>query len=153
MIYLDYNASTPIDPAVRDAMLPYLSTLYGNPSSGHSMGRSVKTTVEKARKQVAGLIGASSDEVIFTSGGTEASNNVIKGVARALRNRGPPTPVMTWDFHQPGRVLVCGPIEIKYWSDQEWGRRIRYGVVGCERRSRRLDALGCQLEERVSGSH
>ena len=109
MIYLDYNASTPIDPAVRDAMLPYLSALYGNPSSGHSMGRSVKTAVEKARQQVAGLLGASSDEVIFTSGGTEASNHVIKGVARALRDRG--RHIITSAIEHPAVINPCRWLE------------------------------------------
>jgi cysteine desulfurase len=86
-IYLDYNATTPIDPAVVQAMLPYLgqgddvfSSQFGNPSSTHSYGQTAHEAVEHARGQVADLIGAQPDEIVFTGGGTEASNQAIKGV-------------------------------------------------------------------------
>jgi len=88
MIYLDYNASTPVDPAVREAMLPYIERYYGNPSSGHTLGKHERVAVETARAQVAVLLGASLSEIVFTSGGTESNNHVIKGVAFALRDRG-----------------------------------------------------------------
>jgi cysteine desulfurase len=88
MIYLDYNASTPVDESVRDAMLPYLGRTYGNASSSHAMGRAIREGVEKARCQVASLLGASPEEIVFNSGGTEGCNHVIKGVAYALRERG-----------------------------------------------------------------
>lgn len=88
MIYLDYNATTPTDPAVTEAMLPYLREHYGNPNSGHAMGRSVREAVESARASVARLIGAKADEISFTSGGTEASNWAIKGAAFAEKRRG-----------------------------------------------------------------
>ncbi len=78
-IYLDYNATTPLDPAVLDAMTPYLQTHFGNPSSAHVYGKTAHDAVERARAQVAALIGAQPDEIIFTSGGTEASNHAIKG--------------------------------------------------------------------------
>src|SRR5262245_36945480 len=78
-IYLDYNATTPIDPAVREAMLPYLSGHFGNPSSTHAYGKEAHVAVEKARRQVADLIGAEPDEIVFTGGGSEASNQAIKG--------------------------------------------------------------------------
>ncbi len=81
MIYLDYNATTPVDPAVVDAMLPFLRDGYGNPSSGHALGVAARDALEAARAQVAALIGAAPDEIIFTSGGTEASNTVLKGLA------------------------------------------------------------------------
>ncbi len=79
-IYLDYNATTPIAPQVRSAMLPYLDDFFGNPSSSHWHGRQAKKAVERARAQVARLIGASTDEIIFTSGGSEANNLALKGV-------------------------------------------------------------------------
>jgi cysteine desulfurase len=82
-IYLDYNATTPIDPAVLDSMLPYLQTHFGNPSSTHDYGKAAHDAVESARAQVAGLIGAQPDEIVFTSGGTEASNHAIKGAVYA----------------------------------------------------------------------
>ncbi len=79
-IYLDYNATTPLDPTVVAAMLPYLREHFGNPSSTHAYGKTAHDAVERARQQVADLIGARSDEIIFTGGGTEASNLAIKGV-------------------------------------------------------------------------
>ncbi len=87
-IYLDYNASTPIAPEVRAAMLPLLETAYGNPSSGHWASTPAKAALEHARAQVAALLGASPDEIIFTSGGSEANNLALKGSFFALRERG-----------------------------------------------------------------
>ena len=78
-IYLDYNSTTPIDPAVLKAMLPYLQDHYGNPSCTHLYGREAHTAVERAREQVAELLGADSDEIVFTGGRSEASNHAIKG--------------------------------------------------------------------------
>jgi cysteine desulfurase len=79
-IYLDYNATTPVSPAVVEAMLPFLRGHYGNPSSYHAMGRAAKEGMEDARLKLARLLGCSSDELIFTSGGTESNNLAIKGV-------------------------------------------------------------------------
>lgn len=78
-IYLDYNATTPLDPAVVEAMLPFLHLHHGNPSSSHALGKLTHDAVEAARTQVAQALGASPDEVVFTSGGTEASNHALKG--------------------------------------------------------------------------
>jgi cysteine desulfurase len=78
-IYLDYNATTPIDPAVVDAMLPFFQNHFGNPSSAHTFGKTAHDAVENARGQVAELIGAQADEIVFTGGGSEASNQAIKG--------------------------------------------------------------------------
>lgn len=82
-IYLDYNASTPIDPRVLDEMLPYLKHLYGNPSSSHSFGIANRAAIEQARERIAVLIGSEASEIIFTSGATESNNMVIKGIAKA----------------------------------------------------------------------
>jgi cysteine desulfurase len=82
-IYLDYNATTPLDPAVLEAMLPYLRDHFGNPSSTHLYGKTAHNAVERSRQQVADLLGAKPDEIIFTSGGTEASNHALKGVVFA----------------------------------------------------------------------
>src|SRR5258707_15144445 len=73
-IYLDYNATTPVDPVVVEAMLPYLSTHYGNPSSSHSYGRAAHQVVDTARAQVARLLGCSPTEITFTGGGSEVKN-------------------------------------------------------------------------------
>src|SRR6185437_3972124 len=78
-IYLDYNAATPLDPAVIDAMLPFLHEHFGNPSSTHSLCKTAHNAVEDARQQVAQLMGAQPDEIVFTGGGTEASNQALKG--------------------------------------------------------------------------
>ena len=84
VIYLDHNATTPVLPEVREAMLPYLESEWGNPSSSYRFGSKLKGAIEKAREQVAELIGAKSPrEILFTSGGTESDNLAIRGVAEA----------------------------------------------------------------------
>jgi cysteine desulfurase len=87
-IYLDYNATTPVDPMVADAIEPYLRQHFGNPSSTHVYGRNAHQAVERAREQVAILIGAQADEIVFTGCATEANNLAIRGAARALRDKG-----------------------------------------------------------------
>lgn len=87
-IYLDYNASTPIDPEVAEEMRPFLDAFYGNPSSAHWYGLQARITLEQARKRVAGLIHAESDEIVFTSGGTESNNMAIRGAVSILKNKG-----------------------------------------------------------------
>jgi cysteine desulfurase len=88
-IYMDYHASTPVDPRALEAMLPYFSVHFGNASSrAHAFGWKADDAVEAARRQVAALIGASAKEIIFTSGATESNNLAIKGVASALRPKG-----------------------------------------------------------------
>jgi cysteine desulfurase len=87
-VYLDYNATTPVDPRVADAMWPFLREDFGNPSSLHTFGFEAKEAVETARAQVAGLLGCHADEIVFTSGGSESNNAAIKGVAFKLRQQG-----------------------------------------------------------------
>jgi cysteine desulfurase len=87
-IYLDYNASTPIDPVVGAAMRPFLEENFGNPSSGHWASVGAKAALETARGQVAALLGARDDEIVFTSGGSEANNLALTGVAWALKAKG-----------------------------------------------------------------
>lgn len=87
-IYFDYNATTPLDPAVRDAMLPYLGEVFGNPSSVHHVGRRARALLDDARDRVAKVWAAKPSEVIFTSGGTESSNQAICGTARLRRDKG-----------------------------------------------------------------
>jgi len=86
-IYLDYNATTPIDPAVTEAMLPFLRDHFGNPSSTHAFGVEAHRAVDAARAHAAALLGAETDEILFTGGGTEASNHALKG-AVFIRLRG-----------------------------------------------------------------
>src|SRR5262249_16284661 len=87
-LYLDHNATTPLRPEVLEAMLPYLQTHFGNPSSVHWGGRRAKQGVENAREQVATLLHCRPAEVLFTSGGTESNNLALCGVLRAMRERG-----------------------------------------------------------------
>ncbi|MEO8520636.1 MAG: IscS subfamily cysteine desulfurase [Acidobacteriota bacterium] len=88
-VYLDYHATTPVDPRVLEAMLPYFTEQFGNPASRqHAWGWEAQKAVEAARHQVASLIGASAQEIVFTSGATESNNLAIKGCAHALRDRG-----------------------------------------------------------------
>ncbi len=87
-IYLDYNATTPIDPEVLKAMLPYFKEHFGNPSSNHPYGKKTKEAVNKAREQVSKLIGSKPQEIVFTSGGTESNNSAIIGTALAEMNKG-----------------------------------------------------------------
>src|SRR5215471_5638822 len=84
-IYLDHNATTPVDPAVLAAMLPYLSGEFGNASSIHTFGQRARAAVETAREQVAALINARPQEIIFTSGGTESDNHAIFGVIHSAQ--------------------------------------------------------------------
>jgi cysteine desulfurase len=87
-VYLDYSATTPLDPRVREAMLPSFADAFGNPSSIHAFGREARAVLEESRDRVARFIGARSDEVFFTSGGTEADNHALLGVARAAHRKG-----------------------------------------------------------------
>src|SRR2546427_2672380 len=82
-IYLDYNATTPLDPAVVDAMMPFLRQEFGNPSSAHAFGQTAHAAVERGRQQVADLLGAHPNEIVFTGGGSEASNQALKGAVFA----------------------------------------------------------------------
>ncbi len=86
--YLDHASGTPIHPQVREEMLPYLTEIFGNPSSLHQFGQEAASAVEKARQRVAGLIGAEPEEIIFTANGSEANNFALKGIALAHQKRG-----------------------------------------------------------------
>jgi len=88
MIYFDYNATTPLDPAVREAMLPFLGEIWGNPSSVHHVGRRARALLDAARSRAAKVLGAKPSEIVFTSGGTESNNLAIFGAARLLKPKG-----------------------------------------------------------------
>jgi cysteine desulfurase len=109
-VYLDYNATTPVDPAVLAAMLPYLGAEFGNPSSAHPLGRRARDAVEAARAEVASLIGASPDEILFTSGGTESNNIAIRGAASANLTR---NAIVTTAIEHPATEACCAFLESK----------------------------------------
>jgi cysteine desulfurase len=104
-IYLDYNATTPHDPAVIESMRPFLETQFGNPSSSHWYGIAPQKAVETARTQLAEILNCDPGEVIFTSGGTESNNHAIRGVARTLRDRG--NHIITSAIEHPAVLEVC----------------------------------------------
>jgi cysteine desulfurase len=107
-IYLDYQATTPADPRVVEAMLPYLTTEYGNPSSSHAYGRAAAKAVGAARAQVAALIGARTpEEIVFTSSGTESNHFALTGVAHAARATGRGEHVITTAIEHPATQATC----------------------------------------------
>ena len=112
-IYLDYNATTPVLPEVVDAMLPYLREHFGNPSSDHVYGQRAREAVARARGQVAALLGCDPDEVVFTSGGTEANNLAIRGVAEA---RGERRHIVTSVIEHPATAGPCDWLERHGWT-------------------------------------
>jgi cysteine desulfurase len=107
-VYLDYNATTPVDSAVLAAMLPYLGDEFGNPSSAHALGLRARDAVEVARAEVANLIGASPNEILFTSGGTESSNIAIRGAASANLAR---NAIVTTAIEHPATEACCAVLE------------------------------------------
>jgi len=125
VIYLDYNATTPIAPEVREAMYPFLDHLFGNPSSGNQPGQEAKRAIEQAREQVAHLLGCTVSEVVFTSGGTEANNQAIKGVVAALKHKG--RHLITSSVEHPAVMEVCKYLEqqgfeVTYLPVDKWGK-------------------------------
>ncbi len=114
VIYLDYNATTPVDKEVVREMLPYLQTHFGNPSSSYSIGRYSKEAMTLARKQVADLINAKPNEIIFTSGGTESNNHAIRGVAFVNQNKG--KHIITTAIEHPAIIEVCRYLEKLGWE-------------------------------------
>jgi cysteine desulfurase NifS/selenium donor protein len=124
-IYLDYNATTPIDPQVADAMLPYLYERFGNPSSSHAYGAEAKNDIEQARREIAGMLGCLPEEIVFTSGGSESNNMAIKGAAMAYREQG--SHIITSSIEHPAVLEVCAYLEqngftVTYLPVDEFGR-------------------------------
>ncbi len=113
-IYLDYNGTTPHDPEVIEAMRPFLETAFGNPSSGHWYGIRPRQAVEGARQQVASLLGAGPEEIIFTSGGTESNNHAIKSIGGGRYARG--THIITSRIEHPAVLEVCRFMETHGFS-------------------------------------
>lgn len=113
-VYLDHNATTPVAPEVADAIEPFLRAEYGNPSSSHVYGRRAHDAVERARAQVAALIGARESEIVFTGSATEANNLAILGVARALR--GSRKHIVTSSIEHPAVIRPCERLQDDGWD-------------------------------------
>lgn len=112
-VYLDHNATTPVHPAVRDAMIPWLGERWGNPSSAHAYGRDAARAVATARAQVAGLIGGDPREIVFTGGGTEADNLALRGVTVARRR------IVVSSVEHPAIDLPARALEAEGWARVE----------------------------------
>ena len=110
-VYFDYNATTPLDPEVREAMMPYLGEVFGNPSSVHHVGRQARSILDDARDRAAKVLGARPSEIIFTSGGTESTNQAIFGTARLLSSKGKHIITSTVEHHA---VLYCYEYLVKH---------------------------------------
>ena len=124
-IYLDHNATTPVAPPVLEAMQPYLTQHYGNPSSGHIYGRSARRGMDRARKQVADLIGTTPGRIIFSSGGTEANNLAILGALDAMGNGASPGDgpgkVVTTAIEHPAVHEPCAYLASQGWEVEQVG--------------------------------
>ncbi len=108
-VYLDHSATTPLDPRVREVMLPYLDESYGNPSSFHGVGKQVKDGMDEARETIAQLLGARADEILFTSGGTESDNLAVLGYARKNKKHG--THIITTTIEHHAVLESCMQLE------------------------------------------
>ncbi|EMT38733.1 cysteine desulfurase NifS [Thermoanaerobacter thermohydrosulfuricus WC1] len=123
-IYLDNAATTPVDKRVLEAMLPYYSDVFGNPSSTYSYGQEAKKAIEEAREKVAKALGADADEIYFTSGGSESDNWALKGVAYALKNKG--NHIITTEIEHHAVLHTCRYLEkegfkVTYLPVDEYG--------------------------------
>jgi len=109
-VYLDYNATTPVDPRVAEAALPYLTTHFGNPSSGHAYAERPRRALAEARQQLADLIGAQPADIVFTAGGSEADNLAIRGTA-LVRDQAAPAQIITQASEHPAVLQTCRALQ------------------------------------------
>ncbi len=124
-IYLDYNATTPVDPRVLEAMLPYFWEQFGNPSSSHPYGLAAHAAVDQARSRVAAVLGCAPGEIVFTGGGSEADNLAIKGIAEVSQARG--NHIITTRVEHPAVLATCRYLEgrgfrVTYLSVDRYGQ-------------------------------
>src|SRR5213078_4671722 len=113
-VYLDHSATTPVDRRVAEAMLPFLTEKFGNPSSVHFFGQEARAAVDRARREVAALTGARPNEIVFLSGGTEANNLAIRGAAEAAENHG--RHIITSQIEHSSVRGICDVLEKKGWE-------------------------------------
>jgi cysteine desulfurase len=117
VVYLDYNATTPVDPRVVQAMLPYLSVHFGNPSSAHGYATEPARALGTARRQVAALIGAQPEEIVFTGSGSEADALAIRGAVLAANRTDPPAHVITQATEHPAVLAACRALQREHGAD------------------------------------
>src|SRR5262249_17197574 len=123
-VYLDHNATTPVEPEVLDAMLPYFSGDFGNAASIHTPGQRARAAVETAREQVAALIGARPQEIVFTSGGTESDNHAIFGIVRSAS--GTAKHVVTAQIEHEAVVNACQAVEKEGAGERKEANAVTY---------------------------
>ncbi|RPI23961.1 MAG: cysteine desulfurase NifS [Acidobacteria bacterium] len=138
-VYFDNNATTPVDPLVLEAMKPFFLEDFGNASSIHGFGQRARAAMEQARRQVADLIGAQSQEIVFTSGGTESDNTALRGLAPYLRDRG--NHIVTSSIEHPAILRTCEQLEKE-------GFEVTYVPAGKDG-AIRLDVLEAAIKDRT----
>src|SRR5216683_4967747 len=141
-VYLDFNATTPVEPEVLDAMIPYFSAEFANAASIHTPGQRARAAVETARERVAALIGARPQEIVFTSGGTEADNHAIFGIAEAAADGGGERHVITTAIEHEAVLNACQALEKR-------GARVTYLPVDRDGRIDLAD-LGKILQQKTA---
>ena len=129
-IYLDFNATTPIDHIVSEAMLPYLEEHFGNPSTNYVYGQRTRQAVEHAREQVASLIGAKPEEIVFTSGGSESDNQAVIGTALANMQKG--KRIITLSIEHPAVINTCRYLQTRLGFEVTYLPVDRHGLVSAE---------------------
>ncbi|MDO9349179.1 MAG: aminotransferase class V-fold PLP-dependent enzyme, partial [Anaerolineales bacterium] len=129
MIYLDYAATTPIDPRVLNAMLPYFTENFGNPSSVHRYGQQAEAAVDSARESVACVLNCRPDEVIFTSCGSESDNLALRGAALAMREKTGANRILTSKAEHHAVSKTAEQLEKLYGFQVEWLELDEYGMV------------------------
>jgi cysteine desulfurase len=128
-IYLDYAATTPVDPRVMDAMLPYFSGAFGNPSSIHSFGQRAESAIETARETVASLLNCHPDEIVFTSCGSESDNLALRGVAFAMREKNGANWILTSRAEHHAISKTAGQLGQRDGFEVEWLNLDEFGAV------------------------
>lgn len=144
MIYLDHSATTPVDPRVREAMLPYFTEIFGNPSSLHRYGQDALAAVDAARQTVADILGAHTREIIFTANGTEANNLALRGIALAARaeidgHKGRPN-IITTPIEHHAILRTCEQLEREFGFEITYVPVNRHGVVNPDDIARAITA-------------
>ncbi len=140
VIYLDHSATTPVDPRVREAMLPYFTEIFGNPSSLHRFGQDALAAVDDARQTVADILGAQTREIIFTANGTEANNLALRGIALAARSQSEPrNHIITTPIEHHAILRTCEQLEREFGFEITYVPVNRHGIVNPDEIARAIN--------------
>ena len=138
-IYLDYAATTPVDPRVLDAMMPFFSTSFGNPSSVHRYGQQAEAAVESARETIASALNCRTNEIVFTSCGSESDNLALRGAALAMRERSGANRILTSKAEHHAISKTAGQLEKNFGFEVKWLDVDHYGIVQPQAIERTID--------------